>query len=251
MKAFISVLLFVLSGVTGLYAQESDADTIINKIFSILKAKDENAFIALHPSKEESIKLALQSLEKQRNILTDFAKTDSALNGGKFSTPDFDTFLKEAKKDLLKSSAFEEMEKRMRKCFATFIKEGEEKGVTWDKTHLINSEIDTLSADSIKKYFGSDEFKMINGIIHFACGDESFKLNFDKVVRLGEYGWCSIYLKHVVNESEGFPADGSVVTEVILENIEEEEPPPPPPPPPPTKPENKKSVSKNKVKAHK
>ena len=236
MKRFQSLFLIaLLLTIKNADAQVTNVDTMVHKIFAVLKAKDAEGFVALYPNKDQMLKLT----RKMMTGLANEIKNAKAANPS--SEPNSMNLDSIILAELQKKATPEEMgkmNKKLEKDFAKTIEQGEEKGVNWNAIQLINYTIDTVSMndESMRKMFG-EGYKGMKGVLHFKSADSAYQLSFDQVMFIPEEGgWYGVSFKKLAREGEPVEEEEFNMNDINMEMEEE-----------PTKPKAKtKTTTKTK-----
>jgi len=244
------VLLLISFSLQKLQAQVTSADAMANKIFTTLKAKDEKAYIALYPNKEQMSRLMTKMM---KGIMSEVAKSPEAMQELKDEGKgNIDSLISAELQKKASPEEMTKMEEKYAKDFYKIIEQGEKKGINWNTIELVKFDIDTVTVadESMKKLFGSNEFRSMKGVMHFKANDSAYQMNFDDVMYLPEEsGWFGVKFKQLISEGEKFEKEDEEKEEVmVMEDGDEVAPPPPPLPPSKSKAKTKTTTSKTKTK---
>ena len=242
-RKLLALLIFTLF-IETTQAQITSPDTLVHRIFTALKNKDEKAFVALYPNQEQMTKMMSKIMA---GLITEIAKMDTT-NKKKLIGGDFNEMMLE---ELKKKTKPEQMEKefgRFAKNFRDIIEKGEQRGIDWNRITLLRYSYDsiTMKDETAVKLFGTDGMKTMEGKLYFTSADSVYQVSFHETLYLPEErGWYGAELHQLKKENETL-ADDTEIKEVMMESIEEDVPPPPPPPP--SKQKTKTTSSKTKTK---
>jgi hypothetical protein len=227
-------------------AQINSPDTMAHRIFTILKTKDEKAFVALFPNPEQMIKMLSKVMA---NLVIEIAKADTT-NKKEVNQGDFNALMLEG---LKKKTTPEQLAKeygRFAKNFRDIIEKGEQRGIDWNKIALLRYTYDTITMNDemAVKIFGNDGMKSMKGRLYFTSADTVYEVSFKETLYLPEErGWYGAELHRLKKENETITNEMEMKEE-ILESSDIVEPPPPPPPKKP-KAKTKTASTKSKTKA--
>lgn len=244
----IFLLFTVLIAATTLHAQARSADDMAQKIFTSFQTKDEKAFIALYPNKEQMMGLVKKMMKGVMAELKNSPETMEELK--KESNGNIDSLLSAEFEKKASPEEMVKMQEKYTKDFRKWIEEGEKKGVSWSNARITKTEIDTVAEndEAMQKLFGSDQFKSMKGSIHFTSNNIAYQLRFGQVMFLPEEnGWFGVKVKQIAKEGEPLTNDDDVEVEEMTEDVEKEVPPPPPSKPK-SKVKKKTTTSKTKTK---
>jgi hypothetical protein len=184
-QSLFAVFITIFFSVTGL-AQEKSADTMLHKIFRALQTKDEAAFLSLFPDYKQMNRFLKESMVQQlhRSIGPD---STSKIN--------VDSLLESSMEKMTEETFKSEMHKEFTASFYAILKEGEDKGLTWNKAVLVDYNL----------FYVSDEegFPAYDGILHLKEGGKEYKVAFDQVIDMEkEGGFFGVNLKKIVKGNE-------------------------------------------------
>lgn len=246
----MALALTILLSAQTLHAQITSANAMVEKMVAVLKDKDSKAFVALHPNKDQMMRLVGKMI---KGIMTEIQKSPEAMKEIQAEGTGYVDSLITAQ--LMKKASPEEMAKMEQKHieeFNSILKKGEEKGITWSNIVLTKADVDTVTVadEAMVKMFGSDKFRTMQGVLHFTSGTEGYQLSFNKVMFLPEEGgWYGVKLKQLAKEGEKLSdMSNKEEEEVTVENVEEVPPPPPPPARKKQKTKAKSTTTKTKTK---
>ena len=226
------------------HAQISSPDTMVHRIFTSLKNKDEKGFVALFPNQEQMTKMMSKLMA---GLVTEIAKMDTT-NKKEIRQDDLNEMMLEQMKSKTKPEELTKEYERFGKNFRDIIKKGEQRGINWNNITLLKYTYDTIAMkdEMAVKLFGTAGMKSMKGQLFFTSADTIYQVSFKETMYLPEErGWYGAELYRLKTENEKL-TDDIETKEITLESIEEDVPPPPPPPP--SKPKTKKVSSKTKTK---
>jgi hypothetical protein len=182
-------------------AQVSNADTMIHKLFTTLKAKDEKAYVALYPNATQFGTMMRVMMERMLN--SEQMKQMMAMDE-KSKNINIDSLINTEVSKLNNPLIFGEMQKDFAKDFQKIIEKGEKKGVNWSEAKLESYTIDSSALDDEDmKMFQGSGIKNMKGIMNFTVGDSAYQMSFTKIVYLPtEGGWFGGEFPQVVRKGE-------------------------------------------------
>ncbi|MDQ6610683.1 MAG: hypothetical protein M3Y85_12770, partial [Bacteroidota bacterium] len=133
-KVFIFLAAICLSTASAI-AQVSNQDTMINKLFASLKAKDEKAFVALYPNASQfgkMMRVMMEGMLKSEQMQKMMAADEKSKN------MNIDSLINTEVGKMNKPEVFAEMQKKFGKSFQKIIEAGEKKGVNWSAAKLVS-----------------------------------------------------------------------------------------------------------------
>lgn len=228
-RLVLVVALFAASA--SLYAQAPTPDSLVHRIFASLKAKDQQAFVALYPNGPQFSRFMRTIMEqafkseqmREMMGLGDSARSlniDSLIDKqvAIFSTPEMAA----------------NMQAEFGKTFQKIIEKGENKGVNWSEAKLTSFSLDTTSMEGVENIpFKLDGIKEANGVIDFMVGDSAYQLVFNKMMYIqNEGGWFGAEFPQLARKGESLlpdAEDAEMVTDTVVSTFKEEAPPPPAP----------------------
>jgi hypothetical protein len=185
-------------------AQVSNIDTMIHKLFTTLKQKDEASFVALYPNGTQMANLVkgmLETVFKSEEMQKMLAMDEKSKN------MNIDSLVNAQVSQMNKPETQAEMKKAFAKNFQDIIEKGEKKGVNWSQAQLVSYTLDSTSdaSDEEMKMFAGAGVKNLRGVISFNSGGTDYEMNFDKILRIPtEGGWFGGELKQVIKKGESF-----------------------------------------------
>jgi hypothetical protein len=169
-------------------AQVIHPDTMVHKIFVALKNRDEKAFVALYPNKEQMLKLFSRIMS---GLTVELAKMDTT-NKQDVSPEELNKLMLEKMKEKMSGEEIDKEYRKVARNFNQLIEQGQQKGIEWKKIVLSRYTYDTarLKDDAAIKFFGSDEVKSMKGVIYFKSGADAYQVSFKEIMFLpDEGGW--------------------------------------------------------------
>jgi hypothetical protein len=202
--AFLAAL-FLLASTAN--AQVRSADSIVHKLFSSLKNKDEKAFTSLYPNSRQMASMVRGMMEAMFN--SDEMKKMMAMDE-KSKNLNIDSLINAQVAQMDKPETQAEMQKSFSENFQQIIDKGEKKGVNWSQAQLVSYTLDSTARvdDEEMKMFAGSGMKNLKGVIDFRAGGTDYQMNFDKVLFIpSEGGWFGGEFKQVIKKGENFSAD--------------------------------------------
>jgi hypothetical protein len=184
----IILLIAVSFFINTSYAQVSNADSMIHKIFAALKAKDEKAFVALYPNAKQFgsfMRTMMEKMMKSEQMQQMMAADEKSKN------MNIDSLITTEVDKLTSPEGFAKMEKEFAKTYQNIIEKGENKGVNWPDATLTSFTIDSAAGlgDELQM-LGDVGFKAMKGVIDFRSAGKDYHMNFDKIMFIpSEGGW--------------------------------------------------------------
>lgn len=203
---------------------------MVHQIFAALKAKDEKAFLALQPSAE-------QMLEQMKKTV---ATVQQEMAKYKHANKQNDSTVLAQLEKLATPEAIADARKIIVRGFQAIVKEGEEKGVDWNKIKLIGYTIDRTDTNLVN---AGERYKQINAVADFVVNDSSYQLSFMTQASRTSGEWSRPALLYVLRKGEKPDEEVYEKKEITIETVEDV----PPPPPPPLPRSNAKSKAKQKA----
>jgi hypothetical protein len=162
------LILLTLAAINGC-SQAKSKEEMINRLFTVLKNKDENGFVKLFPD-----------AATMKQVLTKLIPGDIA-----------------AKQDYFDDISDSSLQKQFRHDFGKIIERGENKGVNWKDITLIS-----YTADS--SMMEDDEMKVasLKGKIYYNSPGKEYFLEFKEVIWFPEYGWYGVEIRRIDEKSE-------------------------------------------------
>ncbi|HYO22603.1 MAG TPA: hypothetical protein VER36_09360 [Flavisolibacter sp.] len=194
-RLILSVALFLT---TASHAQVSNPDTMVQRIFTALKARDEKAMVALYPNKDQMLKLFSRIMS---GLVAEIAKADTT-NKKEINTPDLNQMMLEKMKQMSTEQEINKEYEKVANEFRKIINEGEQKGIKWDGIIFSKSTLDIkdLTDETAIKIFGSAGMKEMKGTLYFSSGNAAYNLRFSDVLYLPEEGgWYGGRLRSLNN----------------------------------------------------
>lgn len=186
-------------------AQDSNVESLVQKFFASLKAKDEKAFVALYPNATQFSNLMRTMMqqvlgsEQMQQMMAMDPKTkdmniDSLINAevGKMSNPE----------------AFAEMQKSFAENFQKTIVKGEKKGVNWSDATYTGVAIDSNTHMPGQMEALKDAgFKAVQGVIDFRSAGTDYQMSFDKIIFIPSEGWYGGEFPQIAKKGESLQPD--------------------------------------------
>ncbi|HEX8314032.1 MAG TPA: hypothetical protein VF609_03520 [Flavisolibacter sp.] len=208
-KRLIFLFAFAFAVTTG-NAQIKSADSIINKLFTSLRNKDEKAFITLYPNGQQMASLMrgmMETMFKSEEMQKMMAMDEKSKN------MNIDSLINAQISQVTKPEAQAEMQKSFGKSFQDIIEKGEKKGVNWSGAQLVSYTLDSSAQagdDQEAKMFAGAGIKNLKGVIDFKASGTDYQMNFDKVLYIpSEGGWFGGEFKQVIKKGESFALEQS------------------------------------------
>ena len=239
-------LSFAVLLIKSSHSQISSPDTMVHRIFTSLKNKDEKAFVALFPNQEQMTKMMSKLMA---GLVTEIAKMDTT-NKKEIKQDDLNEMMLEQMKSKTKPEELTKEYERFGKNFRNIIKAGEQRGIDWKSITLLKYTYDTIAMkdEMAVKLFGTDGIKSMKGQLFFTSADTTYQLSFKETMYLPEEGgWYGAELYRLRTENEKL-TDDVEIKEVTIESMSDEPPPPPPPPPAKSKTKTKLKTPASKTK---
>lgn len=179
----------------------SSADSLVQKLFASLQAKDSKAYIALAHNqqqfgqfirnimekvfKSEQMQKALAADEKSKNL-----NVDSLISAQVAATTS--------------EAAFGKMEEGLGQSFQRIVEEGEQKGVKWSDAKFTNYTIDSSAvADKDAEAYNLTGLKEAKGVIDFSVGDSAYQLAYGKLMYIeSQGGWFGGEFTQIARKGE-------------------------------------------------
>jgi hypothetical protein len=215
----LAFLLAISFATSAAEAQVSNADTMINKLFTALKNKDENAFVALYPNGKQMTTM-MRGMMEQMFKSEEMQKMMSM--DEKSKNMNIDSLINAQLSQLSKPETQAEMQKSFGKSFQEIVEKGEKKGINWSEAQLVSYTLDSSAKadDAEMKMFAGSGIKNLQGVIDFKAGATDYQMNFEKVLFIpSEGGWFGGEFKQVIKKGESFAQEDDK-TEVAIEEAE-------------------------------
>jgi|GEM_PF-5043346 len=190
-------------------AQVSNADSMIHRLFSSLKNKDEKSFVTLYPNTQQMNKLVrgmMETMFKSEEMQKMMAMDEKAKN------MNIDSLIEVQMAQMNKPETQAQMQKSYGETFRSIIEKGEKKGVNWSQAQLVSYTIDSAANanDEEMRMFAGSGIKAIKGVIDFRAGGTDYQMNYDKVLYIpSENGWFGGEFKQVIKKGESFALEGT------------------------------------------
>jgi hypothetical protein len=201
--AFIALVCFSLQTV---HAQVRNADTMIQKIFATLKAKDQQGFVALYPNADQFgrfIRSIMEQTLKSEQVRSMMAKDEKTKNLNLDSLIDAE-LAKETSPE-----KFAATQQQFAKTFQQIIEKGEKKGVNWSQAKLTSYTIDSADlGNQAGMPFQLKGLKEAKGVIDFTVGDSAYQLAYNKMMFIeSEGGWFGADFSQLARKGESLAPD--------------------------------------------
>jgi len=243
MKNTKRLILFIAVSFTiqSAHAQVSNADSMIHKIFTTLKNKDEKAFVALYPNAKQFssfMRIMMEQMMNSEQMQQMMAMDEKSKN------MNIDSLINTEVNKLTNPEAFAKMEQSFATKFKEIIKNGEDKGINWNDAKLATHTIDsTNTLGNEMEMLQTVGFKAIKGVIDFRSSGKDYHMSFDKIMFIpSEGGWYGGEFPQVALKSESLipPPDEMMATDSVAVALEK--------PKTKTKSKTKTPTSKSKTK---
>lgn len=188
----LKTLLFIAATIftTVTQAQVNSADSMVQRIFATLKAKDVQGFVALYPNAKQfgtMMRTMMEQMMNSEQMKEAMATDPNAKN------MNIDSLIEAQISQLSNPEAFAMMEKKFGQTFKKVIEKGESKGVNWSDATLVSYTIDSsasLEDGPDMEMLKNSGLKAMKGVIEFKVKDSSYQLAFDKIIYIPtERGW--------------------------------------------------------------
>jgi hypothetical protein len=195
---------------TSAFAQVSNADSMIHRLFNSLKNKDEKSFVTLYPNTQQMNKMVrgmMETMFKSEEMQKMMAMDEKAKN------MNIDSLIDVQMAQMNKPETQAEMQKSYGESFRSIIEKGEKKGVNWSQAQLVSYTIDTTAKadDQEMRMFAGSGIKAMSGIIDFKAGGTDYQMNYEKVLYIpSERGWFGGEFKQVIKKGESFAKEGEI-----------------------------------------
>lgn len=223
-------------GVATLQAQVRSADSLVQKLFATLQAKDEKAFVALYPDQQQFSRFIRGILEK---VLKSEQMQKMMAADEKSKNLNVDSLINAQVATTTGAEGFGKMQAEFGKSFQKIIEAAEQKGVKWSDAKLTNYTVDSAAAaDKDAEAFNLTGLKEAKGVIDFSVGNSSYQLAYGKLMYIeSEGGWFGGEFTQVARKGELVePAAADSVDSVVSSQKELK----------PTAPAKKKTTTKGK-----
>lgn len=198
------VLAVILFAATSLQAQVPTADAMIQKVFASLKAKDQEAFVALYPNQQQFSRF-------MRNIMEQTLKSDEMKKlleaDEKSKGLNIDSLINMQVAMVTTPESMAKMQQEFAKTFQQVIAKGEQKGVKWNEAKLDSFTMDTTAIESGAPFTPAG-IKEAKGVIHFSVGTDAYQLAFAKMMFIeSEGGWFGADFPQLARKGESLAPD--------------------------------------------
>lgn len=200
------VLFFALFAAnTIMHAQVKTADSLVHKLFSTLKAKDEKAFVALYPNGQQFSRFMRTVMEgaMKSEQMQEMLKMDTTKNLNIDSIIDMQVAM------FSKPEMVQQMQGEFAKTFQRIIEKGEQKGVNWSQASITGFTIDSSAVKGDESMpFELAGLKEAKGVIDFSVGDSAYQLAFSKMMYIeSEGGWFGAEFPALARKGESLEPD--------------------------------------------
>lgn len=205
----LAILLFF--ALPALQAQVSNQDTMVHRIFASLKAKDQQAFVALYPNAQQFGRFI-------RNIMEQTMKSDQikALMEADEKTKgmNLDSLIEAQVATISAPEAMVKMQDEFAKVFKSIIDKGEKRGVKWSEATLTGYTIDTVAVEAEGAPFQPKGIKEAKGVIEFTVGNVPYQLAFNKMMFIESEGsWFGADFPQLARKGESLQPDAEPTDE--------------------------------------
>jgi citrate lyase gamma subunit len=206
-RCIVTAIAIFLSA-SSLNAQVSTADSLIQKVFATLKAKDQKAFVALYPNAQQFGRFI-------RNIMEQTMKSEEMKKlmamDEKSKGMNLDSLIEAQVAAVTSAEGFGKMEGEFGKAFQKIIEKGEQKGVNWSEAKLTGFTIDSVAMGEKEGIpFGITGLKEAKGVIDFTVGDSAYQLAYNKMMYIqSEGGWFGADFAQLARKGESLEPDAS------------------------------------------
>src|SRR5689334_16890093 len=150
MRKFLLAFVFLLFVSAAAIAQQKSGDTMVHKIFTALKNKNENDFVALFPNYAQMNRFLRSSLE---------AELKSAPDSAMARTINVDSMVHAMMGEMTEDAFKEQMQKEFSHSFRSILEEGETKGLNWGNAMLTKYTLDSTLEESFPSLHGVMDLK--------------------------------------------------------------------------------------------
>jgi hypothetical protein len=194
---------------------------MVHRVFASLKAKDQQAFVALYPN-------AQQFSRFMRNIMEQAMKSDEIKKlmeaDEKTKGLNLDSLIDAQIATVSGPDAMAKMQQEFGKVFQNIIEKGEKKGVKWSDAKLTNYTIDTVAVGAEGTPFQPKGIKEAKGVIDFTVGEIPYQLAYNKMMYLeSEGGWFGADFSQIARKGESLEPDPEVSESDTITTITDSE----------------------------
>ena len=157
----LTVLLLSLSWHSR--GQTASVDTLVQTLFFSLKNKDEKAYMKIFPSYQETRNMFRKSVEKMKDNAT---AAPAGINMDSVLDAEFSKFTEETYKT--------EIQEALKKSFQSVLKQGEEKGLNWNRIELASYRLDTIKETDMN-------LSSVKGILNIKDSAREYEVFFTDV----------------------------------------------------------------------
>ncbi|MDQ3279686.1 MAG: hypothetical protein M3Q06_15275 [Bacteroidota bacterium] len=188
-----------------LHAQVKTADSLVQRIFASLKAKDEKAFVGLYPNGQQFSRF-------MRTVMEGAMKSDQMKEMMSMDTTkkiNIDSLIDAQVAMFAQPQMVQQMQTEFAKTFQQVIEKGEKKGVNWNQARLTGFTIDSSSVKGDESMpFDLAGLKEAKGVIDFTVGDSAYQLAFGKMMYIqSEGGWFGAEFPQLARKGESLAPD--------------------------------------------
>lgn len=186
-------------------AQVRNADTMVQKLFASLKAKDQQAFISLYPNSAQFVRFIRDVM--QQSLKSDEMKKMMAQDE-KTKNMNIDSLIDAQANAFSNPTEFAQMQAAFSGTFQKIIAKGEQKGVDWNKAVITHYTIDSTEGDGSGSAFQPKGMKSMKGVIDFTVGGSPYQLAYDKIAYFPtEGGWFGGEFPQLARKGESMAPD--------------------------------------------
>jgi hypothetical protein len=205
----LTVLLLSLSWHSR--GQTASVDTLVQTLFFSLKNKDEKAYMKIFPSYQETRNMFRKSVEKMKDNAT---AAPAGINMDSVLDAEFSKFTEETYKT--------EIQEALKKSFQSVLKQGEEKGLNWNRIELASYRLDTIKETDMN-------LSSVKGILNIKDSAREYEVFFTDVLFFeDEQKWYGASLNKIVRKGEQMENEDTSDSSVPDEKTETKQPPAPP-----------------------
>lgn len=168
------VLIVVVGMTIPANSQEKDKETMVKKVFSVLKNKDEEAYVKLFPN-----------AETMKALIRRLIQADTAGN--------IEDMMKSYFDEITDSS----LQTQFGEDFRKNIKKAEQKGLDWSRTSFVSYKADSTltEEDGIK-------ISKLAGKIYFKDESKEYFLSFNEIIWFENEGWYGVDIVRIDEKSK-------------------------------------------------
>lgn len=205
----LTVLLLSLSWHSR--GQTASVDTLVQTLFFSLKNKDEKAYMKIFPSYQQTRNMFRKSVEKMKDNAT---AAPAGINMDSVLDAEFSKFTEETYKT--------EIQEALKKSFQSVLKQGEEKGLNWNRIELASYRLDTIKETDMN-------LSSVKGVLNIKDSAREYEVFFTDVLFFeDEQKWYGASLNKIVRKGEQMENEDTSDSSVPDEKTETKQPPAPP-----------------------